>query len=552
MQSSTGGEVRLSRPLDFLVVADHAYNIGVLPSLEMGDPVLLSTEKGKHLLSIYQKLLADTNRTGDLIKTKEFWDEIEFGQNEVRDEAFRRSVWHAITATADRFNDPGQFTAFIGYEWTSEYTGPTKTSGWASIYGDNPRGNRHRVVIFEDGADLADQVLPFSMHDSMNPADLWNYLDSYQQKTGGDALAIPHGGNVSDGQMFATVDYDGFPLSQSYARTRSRWEPLYEVTQAKGDSESHPVLSPTDEFADYHIWNSWDGAALLPGRTWDDAERQKKRSEYARSALQLGLQQQRDLGINPFKFGMVGSTDSHTSMSSVDENDYWGNAPSKEPGLKRGSSKVVNKTPYSAAGYAAVWAKENTREALFAAMKRKEVYATTGSRMTVRFFGGWEFAPLDALRPDLARIGYQKGVPMGSDLTLGPAGKSPTFLIRAVKDPEGANLERIQLIKGWLDSSNQLHEEIFDVVYTQLVGNTVDVEDASYTNSIGDPVLAVVWQDLDFDPDELAFYYVRVIEIPTPHWTAYDAKFFGTKPVYDRGAMVTQERAYTSPIWYTP
>ena len=560
IQSTTGGKVKLGRPLDFLVVADHAYNIGVLPRLEMSDPILLETRKGKQLFSDYQKLKVDSGISGDLIRTKEFWDEVDFGQDEVRGETFRRSVWHTITAYADRYNDPGKFTAFIGYEWTSEYTGPTYTSGWASIYGDKARGARHRVVIFKDGADKANEVLPFSMHDSMNPADLWKYMERYQLQTGGDVLAIPHGANVSDGQMFATVDYDSFPLTSDYAETRSRWEPLFEVTQTKGDSESHPVLSPTDEFADYHIWNSWDGAALLPGRVWDDAERQKKRSEYARSALKLGLQQQEALGVNPFKFGMVGSTDSHTSMSAVDENNYWGNAPSKEPGVKRGTSTVVNKTPYAAAGYAAVWAEENTRESLFAAMKRKEVYATTGPRMTVRFFGGWGFESDDSLHPDLARIGYQKGVPMGGDLTQAPAGEAPTFLIRAVKDPYGANLDRVQVIKGWQDTGGQLHEVIYNVSLSdgrdidnpQAVGNTVDVKDASYTNSIGNPELAVVWQDPDFDPEELAFYYLRILEIPTPHWTAYDARYFGTEPVYERGAMVTQERAYTSPIWYTP
>jgi hypothetical protein len=560
VQSSTGGKVKLRRPLDFLVVADHAYNIGVLPRLAMADPILLETEKGKRLFSLYERLKADTETTEDPIRSKEFWDEVDFGQDEVRDETFRRSVWHTITAYADQYNDPGEFTAFIGYEWTSEYTGPTPTSGWASIYGDKPRGSRHRVVIFKDGADKVNQVLPFSMYDSMNPADLWKVLDRYQQQTGGDALAIPHGANVSDGQMFALVDYDGFPQDQGYAEMRSRWEPLFEVTQIKGDSESHPALSPTDEFADYHIWNSWEGVALLAGRTWDDAERQRKRSEYARSALKLGLQQQAVLGINPFKFGMVGSTDSHTAMSAVEENNYWGSTPRKEPSVKRGTAEMVNARAYSAAGYAAVWAKENTRESLFAAMKRKEVYATTGPRITVRFFGGWDFEPVDALRPDLASIGYQKGVPMGSDLTQAPVGNAPTFLIGAVKDPDGANLDRVQVIKGWLDSNNELHEMIFNVSLSddrdadkpESVGNTVDVKDASYTNSIGDPELSVVWQDPEFDPHELAFYYVRVLEIPTPHWTAYDAKFFGTDPVYDRGAMVTQERAYTSPIWYTP
>jgi hypothetical protein len=286
--------------------------------------------------------------------------------------------------------------------------------------------------------------------------------------------------------------------------------------------------------------------------------------QYVRSALQLGLQQQAKTGANPFKFGLIGSTDSHTALTAVDEDNFWGKTASAEPSAKRmlAPYSVMN-WEMNAAGYAAVWAEENTREALFSAMRRKEVYSSTGPRMAVRFFGGWDYVPGDADRPDLADIGYAKGVPMGGDLTQGPPGRSPNFLIRAVKDPDGANLDRVQVIKGWHDEKGNLHENVYNVALSDgrqadatgkvgLVGSTVNVEDASYTNSIGSPELAVVWTDPDFNKDELAFYYIRVLEIPTPRWTAYDAKFYGLTDLPEHIQMVTQERAYTSPIWYAP
>ena len=280
---------------------------------------------------------------------------------------------------------------------------------------------------------------------------------------------------------------------------------------------------------------------------------------YTRSALKLGLGQEAQLGFNPFKFGMIGSTDSHNALTTANEANFWGSNGLSEPSPYRAQSRWES----NAAGYAAVWATENTREALFSAMRRREVYASTGPRITVRFFGGWDYAPDDAMRPDLARIGYAKGVPMGSDLTQPPGESAPSFLIRAVKDPDGANLDRVQVVKGWRDSDGSLHEKVHNVALSDgreedaggqvmPVGNTVDLEDASYTNSIGASELAVVWTDPDFNKDELAFYYLRVLEIPTPRWTAYDAKFYGLTDLPDEIPMVTQERAYTSPIWYTP
>jgi len=540
-----GTKLRRQHPLDFLVVADHAENIGLHTGLSNGDQILIQSEEGHQFYERYKAAMGDKQKLellwGDVYKKYGLYGPVAGGN------AFFGSVWNEITRNADRHDDPGEFTAFIGYEYTSHDF------------------NLHRVVIFKDDASKAQSILPFSQIDSKNPEDLWTHLSRYEQETGGEVIAIPHNGNFSEGHMFSVKDSKGLLLSQEYALTRSRWEPLYEVTQIKGDSETHPFLSPDDEFADFET--------LTRFKSSEKKENLYKRQyEYARSALKLGLDQQAKLGINPFKFGMIGSSDSHTSLSSVDENNYIGKGVWVEPALHRvtmtayGGNETRIEIPswkLNAAGYAAVWAEENTREALFAAMKRKETYATTGPRITVRFFGGWDYDSNDALRPDLAKVGYSKGVPMGGDLTNPPKGISPHFLIRAVKDPDGANLDRVQLIKGWHDKQGELHEKIYNIALSDgrkenkkgnipPIDSTVDVTDASYTNTIGAAELAVVWQDPDFNKDELAFYYVRVLEIPTPRWTAYDAKFFGVKDIPEEVPMVTQERAYTSPIWYSP
>jgi len=536
-----GMPVRLRRPLDFLVVADHANNMGLMPVLERGNPTLLATDFGKKWI----QTLKATN--GEPLKLNELLFSPNFGMfsddGTVRDTAFRQSVWQNVVVKAEEYNEPGKFTAFIGYEWTPF---------------DMAKGGRtlhHRVVVFKGGADATVQILPFSRSDSENPEDLWAYLAEYERTTKAEALAIPHNGNLSKGQMFALTDFNGRPLDTAYAKARSRWEPIVEVTQIKGDSETHPVVSPKDQFADYETWgNSSDNKKL------SDSWRQ---FEYARSALKLGLGQQAKLGVNPFKFGMIGSTDAHTSLATADEDNFWGKMSIDEPHPARTDASDWIGWRMNAAGYAAIWAEENTRKSLFAAMKRKEIYATTGPRMTVRFFGGWDYECDDAFRHDIAKIGYTKGVPMGGDLTNAPKAKVPSFLIRAVKDPDGANLDRVQVIKGWHDRKGELHEKVYNVALSdgrkenwkgrvKAVGNTVNIKDASYTNSIGDPEFSVVWTDPDFDKNELAFYYVRVLEIPTPRWSAYDTKFFGLKDIPKEIPMVTQERAYTSPIWYTP
>jgi len=554
----SGMKVRLNRPLDFLVVADHAENLGVLPRVQAKDPMILKTEIGKRWakllednpIDVYSALNADkpgpradaiwATGTQNVQGAGFFWGA--WSLDAVRDEPFRRSVWEQVCNTADRHNDPGTFTAFIGYE----YTPPTP----------HPRAaNFHRIVIFEGDATQAGRILPFSYIDSADVENLWEFLQDYEQRLGGKVLAIPHNGNLSSGMMFMLEDFDGDPFTAEYAQARARWEPLYEMTQYKGDSETHPLLSPTDEFADFETWN---------GPKWNQTPLEKranqKKFEYARSALKLGLAQKTKLGVNPFKFGMIGSTDAHTSIPTAEENNVWGKTSMREPSAYR----IYDSWHFSASGYAAVWAKENTRESIFAAMRRKEVYATTGPRITVRFFGGWEYEESDAFSPDVVRIGYTKGVPMGGDLTRTGNKTAPTFLIRAVRDPEGANLDRTQIIKGWRSKDGALHEKVYDVAVSdgrkipadgskvEPVGSTVDVENAAYTNTIGDPELAVVWTDPDFDPDELAFYYVRVIEVPKPRWTAYDKKFFKLRDLPKHIPMTIQDRAYTSPIWYAP
>jgi hypothetical protein len=571
VEASNGMPARLRRPLDFLVVADHAYALGVMASVQAGDPVLRQSTVGRSLVEAY---LADTPGARNRVRGEvdRVWRDMG---------AFNQTVWNRAVALAEDFNEPGTFTTFAGYEWTSRGSDPNGNpvgsrhrdpAAPAGIF-----GNLHRVVIFKDGPDKTNTIVPFSREDSFDPEDLWRFLARYEETTGGEVLAIPHNGNTSNGEMFALTTMDGQPFSTEYARTRDRWEPLYEVTQIKGDSETHPVLSPTDEFADFETWNSWAGGTYDPlgegnnrmncCANWDPATQPElKKAEYARSALERGLALGETLGVNPFKFGLIGSTDAHTSLPTADNDNFWGKLVPALPSATRmlGSAPTTN-WEMGAAGYAAVWAEENTRESIFAAMRRKEVYASTGPRITVRFFGGWEFSSNDVDRPDFVRIGYSEGVPMGGDLSAAPAGRAPRFLIATLKDPDGANLDRVQVIKGWRDANGELQEQIYNVAVSDgrrvgrdgsvdPVGSTVDVANASYTNTIGDAQFMVFWQDPDFNPEEPAFYYVRTLEIPTPRWPAYDAKYFGVDlaAIPDEVRMVSQERVYTSPIWYTP
>ena len=544
--TSTGQHFKLSRPMDWLVVSDHAEGYGGIPALMSGNP----------------KLLADPT-------LKKWHDMIKAGGKQAFDAAWEiirangagtvppvltspdvvRTVWEHHIKTCEQYNDPGVFTAFHGYEWTSM-----------------PGGNNlHRNIVFRDNADKVIQTLPYASSESDKPEDLWKVLAAYEQKTGGQVLAIPHNPNISGGRFFVLEDSFGKPFSAQYAEERARWEVLLEVCQMKGQSESAPYLSPNDEFADFELWNKMNlaGTALHQDSFYQ--------YEYAREALKNGLKLEQSLGSNPFKFGFVGGTDQHNGLPAIEEENYFGMTPADEPKAGRWSEVFSHcgdvKMTFgeaNASGYAAIWATENTREALWDAMHRKETYATTGTRMIIRFFGGFDFVPADAQSRSPAIAGYTKGVPMGGDLKAAPAGKSPTFLVAALKDPIGANLDRIQIVKGWVDAQGQTHEKVHDVVWGDAetrkpgadgklpaVGNTVNVKEAFWLNTIGDPELITVWKDPEFDAKQRAFYYARVIEIPTPRWTCYDAARFGVQ-MPPEVPMTHQERGYTSPIWYTP
>jgi hypothetical protein len=552
LTSSTGLQVKLSRPLDFLVVADHSDNMGFFPRLYAGDPEMLADPTGRKWYDMVQAGGQEGVKAAIEII-------VAFSQNtfppvlESRPgTAAYASAWEETIEAAEKYNDPGIFTAFIGFEWTSNTGG----------------NNLHRVIIYRDDATKASIMEPYTTskpEGSDNPRDLWKWMAQYKDKTGGRLLAIGHNGNLSNGIMFPVVEsFTGKQIDKEYAQSRAKWEPLYEATQIKGDGETHPFLSPNDEFADYETWDQGNlDLSVIK-------EKDMLQYEYARTALQTGLQMEEKLGINPYKFGMIGSTDSHTGLATAAEDNFFGKHSGAEPSPKRwehpmaqlGDRKYEGWSMVSS-GYAAVWAKENTREALYDAMKRKETYATTGSRMLVRFFGGWDFTEADAMNRLPADVGYAKGVPMGGDLKNAQNGKAPTFLVAALKDALSGNLDRIQIIKGWVDSDGKRHEKIYDVVVSDGrkigsdgrcktdVGNTVDIENATWTNTIGAPELINVWKDPDFDPKLRAVYYARVIEIPTPRWTAYEAKRYGIK-MSSEVPMLTQERAYTSPIWYTP
>jgi len=543
--SSAGQRVRLSRPLDFLVAADHSDGMGFFTAIFNGDPWVMEKEEGRRWNG-----MVNAGSEESVKAALEFIDGFSRGTLpwKPNDPKLMRPVWDEVIKAAERYNDPGSFTAFIGYEWTSLVP---------------PGNNLHRVVIYRDDAGPAKRTLPYTATDSVDPEDLWEALGAFEEKTGGRLLAIPHNGNLSNGMMFPLARLNGDPVTREYAAERDRWEPLYEVTQIKGDGEAHPFLSPNDEFADYE---TWDVGNLNLSEAKKDEMLQY---EYGRSGLKLGLKIEQETGVNPYKFGMIGSTDSHTSLATAAEENFFGKHSGTEPGPERYKHPamafgdlIIMGWEQAASGYAAVWATENTREALFEAMERKEVYATTGPRMMVRFFGGWDFTAEDVTTRNLAAVGYGKGVPMGGDLHSAPAGKAPTFLVAALKDHIGANLDRIQVVKGWIDSKGELHEKIYDVAWggdrkpgadgkLPPVGSTVDVKNAVWTNTIGAGELITVWEDPDFDPKARAFYYARVIEIPTPRWVAYDAKRFGVEPG-EEVRMVHQERAYTSPIWYTP
>ena len=544
--STSGQPVKLGQPLDWVAITDHSDMMGMITEIKGGNPEMMADPTLKRWHDMF---------AGGPVEAKKGVMELVAAQANKKlpaiatDPRFAKSVWAKTTTIAEKYNEPGRFTAFIGYEWTSNAGG-----------GDN----LHRNIIYRDNKDKADQVLPYTTFQSENPEDLWKWMTEWEKTTGGKILAIPHNGNLSNGRMFALTTFSGDPLTKAWADARQRWEPLFEAIQMKGQSESHPSLSPTDDFAAYELWDRGN-LTQTPKKPGMIA------GEYAREALKNGLKVEQDLGTNPFKFGMAGGTDTHNGLVAAEEDNFFAKFPSAEPRPDRwdedamnfGPNRIVKGWEMTAAGYTAVWATGNTRAELWDAMMRRETYATSGPRMIVRFFGGYDFTQADATRTP-AVAGYAKGVPMGADLPAAPAGKAPTFLVAALKDRFSGNLDRIQIIKGWLGKDGKPQEKIYDVVWGDKdrrrivngkltpVGNTVDVATATWTNTIGDPELVAVWKDPDFDPSVRAVYYARVLEIPTPRWTAYDAAYFKIKITDPKVPMTTQERAFTSPIWYSP
>lgn len=544
VNSNTGQPVQLIRPLDFLAITEHAEMIGLATAIREGDPRLLADAWGRQTFEKFN--------SGQDGRMAAFADIIDIGTVQGRDPTeglgLDGDIWLDIVETVDAYNNPGSFTALAGFEWTF-----------------TPQGdNLHRVVLFRDGAERTSRTRPFTFFEGSDPELLWDYLAGYEASTGGQVIAVPHNANMSNGLMFSPTKFDGTPMDADYSRKRIRWEPMHEMTQIKGDEETHPLLSPEDEFADFESWD----VGNLSGRVPKTPE--MLRYEYARSALKVGLEVERELGVNPFKFGFYGTTDAHTAIPTTREDNYFGKYQHTEPSATRHNIDVIPAedpalriltAQESAAGLTAVWARDNTRGEIFDALTRKEAYATTGSRIRVRVFAGWDFTQDDLGAQDFVTTGYQRGVPMGGELVQAPDNATPRLMVQALRDPDGANLDRIQVIKGWIDAAGETHERVYDIAVSgdrqigpdgrarEAVGNTVNIEKATFTNTIGSAALSGFWQDPEFDASEDAFYYVRVIEIPKPRWTTYDAVFYGV-PLPETVPPSVQDRAYTSPIWY--
>ena len=541
VMATRGQPAQLREPLDFLVLADHTDALGAMVALKAGNDTLMANAT----LQDWSQILFEQEESAR--KQLEATQTRQDTPAELEDADIRSTAWDYLTSTADAHYEPGKFTPLIGFEFTGQKNGQ----------------NLHRVVIYRDDSEKTQMLLPLSPKQNSDPRRLWDFLEQYEQISGGKVLAIAHNGNISNGIMFPTAELEyGDAMNSNYASRRARWEPVYEVTQIKGDGEAHPLLSPDDRFADYETWDFGDFAGVLK-------EDEMIPFEYAREALKQGLALETEYGTNPYKFGMIGSTDSHTSLATADENNFYGkHSAAMEPQPDRWKDPVGGRGDVvipgflmAASGYAAVWAPENTREAIWDALQRREVYATTGSRITLRFFAGWDFTEEDVFASNMAELGYEKGVPMGASL-LQRGESAPTFMLQAAKDPNGANLDRLQIIKGWEDNQGQVHEKVFNVDWSNPELRTMDtsgdvadipstVEGATYSHKYGASELSTLWQDPEFDPSQKAFYYVRAIEVPSPRWTAYDASVFGIA-LPDYVQKITTERAYSSPIWYDP
>lgn len=547
--STTGVKAKLPRPLDFMVITDHAEGLGATKALYDAPRMLITDARMRRWYDMMHEGPEGSQRAmAELLDAR--------GRNDLPDAMLNqsdtaertKSVWKSNMETVEEYNEPGKFTAFHGFEYTL-------------MQGGN---NLHRNVIFRDGADKVKTVAPIDPTYKATPDEIWNYMEAYEKATGGRVLAIPHNSNLSNGLMFELTQPGGGPMTAAYAKRRAKLEPVVEITQIKGDSEAHPFLSPNDEFAGFGV-AGWEMNNLIGNQAKTP---NMFAGEYVREALKRGLMLEAQMGVNPYKFGVIGSTDTHTGLSTADDNQFFGKHSGNEPNPKRvmqeqnlGTNRGRFGWHYLASGYAAVWAKANTRAAIFDAMQRREVYASTGPRMTVRFFGGWDFKA-DDLKGNWVQAGYKRGVPMGGELSGGKKG-APSFIVSALKDPIGANLDRVQVVKGWVDKAGKSHEKVFNVVWSDpakrkltggklpAVGDTIDLPTATYKNTIGAATLATVWTDPEFNPAVRAFYYVRVIEIPTPRWSAYDAVRFKLKLAPDV-QVKQQERAYTSAIWYNP
>ncbi|MXO91696.1 DUF3604 domain-containing protein [Pontixanthobacter aquaemixtae] len=544
--STTGIDAQLSRPLDFLVIADHSDGLGSTRRLYDAPRALIQDET----LLRWHDMMHESPEQSQLAIA----ELITAASNGTLPEALRdpetqaeatKDIWTTHLATLDKYYEPGKFTPIAGYEWTAM-----------------PGGNNlHRVVMYRDGFERTSATLPYPGIDGEIDG-LFDYMDAYEAATGGRVLAIPHNSNLSNGLMFELTQADGGPMTAETSRRRAHREPVVEATQIKGDSESHPFLSPNDEFASFGD-AGWEIGNLSLTAPKDNS---MLAGEYLREALKRGLSIEQQTGVNPYKFGMIGSTDSHTTLATADEDNFFGKHTGTEPDAERANAPQNLGTRvgrfgwnYLASGYAAVWAKANTRAEIFDAMMRREVYATTGPRMTVRFFGGADFSGTD-FSGDWVASAYANGVPMGGELE--DTGSAPQFIVSALKDPEGAHLDRVQIVKGWINSDGTTSEKVFDVIWSDqdtrrtvggkvpAVGDTVDRAKATYTNDIGAAELQTVWTDPEYRAGQNAFYYVRVLEIPTPRWVLFDALRFGFELSEEAKAnSVGQERAYTSPIW---